>query len=121
MASRTTKLTILLGFTAAFWCLEALELASNSKIQASPSPAARLAAGVFLPAVPATFGLTLLLLVAHVRALGRGNAAVARLPACLAKATLAATVTALLAGAVLRLVADGHLGGSDDVGWLNTQ
>ena len=119
MASRTTKLTILLGFTAAFSCLEVLE--SASKIQAPRSPAARLAAGVFLPAVLATFGLTLLLRVAHVRALGRGNAAVARLPACLAKATLAATMTALLAGTVLRLVADGHLSGADDVGWLNTQ
>ena len=118
MASPTT-LTVLLGFAAVFFCLGHLEAAA--KIWTSQGALASAAAGALLPAVLAAFGLTLLLLVAHVRALGRGNAAVARLPACLAKATLAATVTALLAGAVLRLVAGGHLGGADNVGWLNTQ
>ncbi|OEL28069.1 hypothetical protein BAE44_0010913 [Dichanthelium oligosanthes] len=117
-----TTLTILLGFSAAFWCLDPLESIHTGKIQTSQqSPAARLAAAALPPAVLATFGLTLLLLITHVRALGRANVAGGRLLGRLDKATLTATVTALIAGAVLRLVADGHLGGADDVGWLDMQ
>ncbi|CAN6202185.1 unnamed protein product [Urochloa humidicola] len=112
-----TTLIILLGFASAFRCLDPLESICTGKIQATQSPVARLAADAFLPAVLATFGLTLLLLVDHVRALGRANAAGGRAPSRLAKATLAVTVaTTLLAGTVLRLV-----GGADDVGWLDTQ
>ncbi|CAL5044013.1 unnamed protein product [Urochloa decumbens] len=96
-----TALTILLGFAAAFFCLQPLEAAT--KIKASQSGLARVAASVLLPAVPITFGLTLILLVRHVRALARVNAAGL---GCLAKATLAATTVALLAGAVVGLVAD---------------
>lgn len=103
MASLIT-LTILLGFATVFSCLEPLQVAT--KIQASPSQSgfARFAAGALLPAVSTTFGLTLLLLFAHMRALSRGagGAGLHRL----AKATLAAASVALIAGGVMSLVAD---------------
>jgi hypothetical protein len=105
-----TALTILVSFAAVFFfCLEPLEAAAKIQSQASASAFARAAAGALLPTVLATFGLILLLLVAHVRALGRANAAAAGAYGLgrLAKATLAAaTATALLAGAVVGLVAD---------------
>jgi len=109
MASPTT-LTVLLGFAAVFFCLEHLEAAA--KIRTSQGALARTAAGALLPAVLAAFGLTLLLLVAHVRALGRADAAAAGAGAGAAGlgrlgiAALAATSAALLAGAVVGLVAD---------------
>ena len=74
MAS-TTTLTVLLGFAAVFFCLGHLEAAA--KIWTSQGALASAAAGALLPAVLAAFGLTLLLLVAHVRALGRAAAAAA--------------------------------------------
>ena len=74
MAS-TTTLTVLLGFAAVFFCLGHLEAAA--KIWTSQGALASAAAGALLPAVLAAFGLTLLLLVAHVRALGRADAAAA--------------------------------------------
>ena len=107
MASPTT-LAILLGFAADFFCLEHLEAAT--KIRTSQGALARAAAGALLPAVLAAFALTLLLLVAHVRALGRADAAAAGAGAAglgrLGIAALAATSAALLAGAVVGLVAD---------------
>jgi hypothetical protein len=107
MASPTT-LTILLGFAAVFFCLGPLEAAA--KIRTSQGALARAAAGALLPAVLAAFALTLLLLVAHVRALGRAGAAAAGAGAPgldrLANAALAAASAALLAGAVVGLVAD---------------
>ena len=107
MASATT-LTILLGFATVFFCLEHLEAAA--KIRTSQGALAGAAAGALLPAVLAAFGLTLLLLVAHVRALGRADAAAAGAGAAglgrLGIAALAATSAALLAGAVVGLVAD---------------
>ncbi|KAL6606820.1 hypothetical protein ACP70R_042473 [Stipagrostis hirtigluma subsp. patula] len=108
-----TALTVLFGFSAVFWCLNLLEPALN--IQTSWSRTARLAAGALVPAVLATFALTLLLLFAHVRALGLANAAAGagggfRLGR-LGKATLAAATATLLAGAALRRVAD-------DVEWV---
>ena len=107
MASPTT-LTVLLGFAAVFFCLQHLEAAA--KIWTSQGALASAAAGALLPAVLAAFGLTLLLLVAHVRALGRADAAAAGAGAAglgrLGIAALAATSAALLAGAVVGLVAD---------------
>ncbi|CAN6208357.1 unnamed protein product [Urochloa humidicola] len=101
-----TALTILLGFAAAFFCLQPLEAAA--KIKTSQSGLAWVAASALLPAVLITFGLTLLLLVSHVRELSRANAAAAGAAGLnrLAKATLAATAAALLAGAVMGLTAD---------------
>lgn len=123
MVSHVT-LTILFGYAAVFWCLDALSEAA--KIQTPWSSfVPRLAAGALLPSVLTTFGLTSLLLFAHVRVLGGANAGGAaaaawrlRLLDRLANGTLAATAAALLAGAVLRLGADGYLGGADDIGWL---
>ncbi|TKW19674.1 hypothetical protein SEVIR_4G035802v4 [Setaria viridis] len=108
MASPTT-LTILLGFAAVFVCIEPLETAAKIQFQTSASAFARAAASALLPAVLATIGLTLLLLVAHVRALSRANPAAAGAAELdrLAKATLAAATTAaLLGGAVMGFVAD---------------
>ncbi|CAN6214683.1 unnamed protein product [Urochloa humidicola] len=101
-----TALTILLGFAAAFFCLQHLEAAA--KIKTSPSGLARVAASALLPSVLITFGLTLLLLVTHVREFTRANATAAGAAGLnrLAKATLAATAAALLAGAVTGFVAD---------------
>ena len=107
MASPTT-LTVLLGFAAVFFCLQHLEAAA--KIRTSQGALASAAAGALLPAVLAAFGLTLLLLVAHVRALGRAAAAAAGAGAPglgrLGIAALAATSVALVAGAVVGLVVD---------------
>ncbi|CAL5051623.1 unnamed protein product [Urochloa decumbens] len=98
-----TALTIILGFAAAFFCLQHLEAAT--KIKTSQSVLARVAASALLPSVLIAFGLTLLLLVTHVRELSRANAAAAGLNR-LAKATLTATAAVLLAGAVTGFVAD---------------
>ncbi|CAN6164723.1 unnamed protein product [Urochloa humidicola] len=98
-----TALTIILCFAAAFFCLQHLEAAA--KIKTSQGGLARVAASALLPSVLITFGLTLLLLVTHVRELSRMNAAAAGLNR-LAKATLAATAAALIAGAVMGFVAD---------------
>lgn len=103
MASRT----ILFGFAAVFSCLEVLE--AITKIQDSRSLfATRLMAVAFVPAIVATFGLTLLLLVSYIRAL-RTNAAAGhadrRFLEPLAKATLVMATAALLAGVILQLVA----------------
>ncbi|CAN6221774.1 unnamed protein product [Urochloa humidicola] len=120
MASHTT-LTIVLGFWAVFWCLQAGEI---QKPPPQQGRVAGLAAAAFLPALVTTFGLTLLLLFEHVRLLGgRASAATAgepgrRFVGRLQKATLASTMVIFIAGVVLRLVADGHLGGADDIGWL---
>ena len=109
MAS-TTTLTVLLGFAAVFFCLGHLEAAA--KIWTSQGALASAAAGALLPAVLAAFGLTLLLLVAHVRALSRADAAAAGAGAGAAGlgrlgiAALAATSAALVAGAVVGVVAD---------------
>ncbi|CAN6172913.1 unnamed protein product [Urochloa humidicola] len=120
MASHTT-LTIVLGFWAVFWCLQAGEIQKPPQQQGR---VAGLAAAAFLPALVTTFGLTLLLLFEHVRLLGLGRASVAavgepgrRFVGRLQKATLASTMVIFIAGVVLRLVADRHLGG-DDIGWL---
>ncbi|CAN6202184.1 unnamed protein product [Urochloa humidicola] len=121
MASHTA-LTILLGFGVVFWCLQSGEIQNHPQQQ---DRVAGLAVAAFLPALVATFGLTLLLLFAHVRALSRANAAAAgepgrRFVGRLEKVVLASTMVAFLAGLVLllRLVADGHLlGGADDIGW----
>ncbi|CAL5044012.1 unnamed protein product [Urochloa decumbens] len=121
-----TALTILLGFWVVFWCLQA----GHGEIQNQPQQqgdAAGVAAAAFLPALVTTFGLTLLLLFAHVRALGHANAAAGgepgrRFVGRLEKAALASTMVAFLAGLVLRLAADGHLlGGADDIGWLHAK
>ncbi|CAD6339936.1 unnamed protein product [Miscanthus lutarioriparius] len=112
MVSHVT-LTILFGYAAVFWCLDALSEAA--KIQTPRS--------AFVPLT--TFGLTSLLLFAHVRALGGANAATGAAAAArrrrfldrLANAALAATAAALLAGAVLWLGTDGDLGGA----WLSTE
>ncbi|KAG0513318.1 hypothetical protein BDA96_10G091300 [Sorghum bicolor] len=131
MVSQTT-LTILFAYAAAFWCLDALSEAGKTQTSRSATASIpRLAAAALLPAVLATFGLTSLLLFAHVRALGGANAAAGAAAAAaaarrrhfldrLANATLAATAAALLAGAALRLGAHGYLGGADDIGigWL---
>ncbi|KAF8697922.1 hypothetical protein HU200_035419 [Digitaria exilis] len=99
-------LAILFGFFAVFFCLEHLQDAA--KIQTSRTGLARFAASALLPSVLSTFGLTLLLLVVHVRALSRagvpgaGGAGLDRL----AKATLAAASLALIAGGVMGFVAD---------------
>ncbi|KAJ1258459.1 hypothetical protein BS78_10G076700 [Paspalum vaginatum] len=121
MASRAT-LTIVFGYAAAFWCLQLLREAEK---KAQTPQASTFPRRTLLPAVVATFGLTSLLLCAHVRALGhRADAAAAagaarrRLVVVnrLASATLGATTVALLLGAVLllRLVADG-------AGWVDTE
>jgi len=123
MVSHVT-LTIVFGYAAVFWCLDALSEAA--KIQTPRSAfVPRLAAGALLPAVLTTFGFTSLLLFAHVRALGGANAATGAAAAArrrrfldrLANAALAATAAALLAGAVLWLGTDGDLGGA----WLSTE
>ncbi|XP_062233370.1 uncharacterized protein LOC133930684 [Phragmites australis] len=121
MASHTT-LTVIFGFAAVFCCLQLLE--ATTKFQTSQSLFARLAAGAFLSVVLTTFTLTPLLLFAYVRALGRANAprgSEDHFLGRLARATLLTAMAALVAGAVLRLVAGGFLGGADDVGWLNTK
>jgi hypothetical protein len=125
MVSQTT-LTIIFAYAAAFWCLDALSEAGKTQTPRSDGFFPWLATGALLPAVLATFGLTSLLLFAHVRALGGANAVAGAAAAAqgrrfldrLANAALAATAAALLAGAVLRLGTDGDLGGADDIGWL---
>ncbi|KAF8726467.1 hypothetical protein HU200_019653 [Digitaria exilis] len=101
-------LAILLGFFAVFFCLEHLQAAAKIQTSHSQSGLARFVASALLPAVLSTFGLTLLLLVVHVRALSRagvpgaGGAGLDRL----AKVTLAAASVALIAGGVMGFVAD---------------
>ncbi|WVZ82107.1 hypothetical protein U9M48_029409 [Paspalum notatum var. saurae] len=121
MAS-VTALTILLGFFAAFCNLDLLDQATAPHTPHGGGVLAGVATSAFAPAVLVTFGLTILLLVAHLRALAGANAGgddgaggpflVRRLT----KATVLAAVAALLASSVLRLAAGGYLGGADDVG-----
>ncbi|CAN6178914.1 unnamed protein product [Urochloa humidicola] len=127
MASRAT-VTVLFGFYAVLCCLHPLEEAIANKSQTTQSSSIpRLAAAALVPAVLTTLTLTVVLLYAHVWALGRANArrdgggAWARVVvARLADATLLVAVVALVSAAVVRLGGDELLGvgGADDVGWV---
>ncbi|CAN6202190.1 unnamed protein product [Urochloa humidicola] len=125
MASRAT-LIVLFGFYAVLCCLHLLEEeAIANKSQATQSGGLpRLAAAALAPAVLTTLALTVVLLYAHVWALGRrggGGAGARFVVARLADATLLVAVVALVSAAAVWL--DGgdellRLGGADDVGWL---
>lgn len=116
MASRAA-LTVLFAFYVVFCCLDLLPEASAMARTSQSGLLPRLAAAALVPAVVATLALAPLLLYAHVRALGRGEAVGARLVvARLATATLLLAVAALLLAAAVV-----SLGGADDVGWLNVE
>ncbi|KAK3131866.1 hypothetical protein QOZ80_6AG0512580 [Eleusine coracana subsp. coracana] len=119
MASHTI---ILFGFAAVFSCLQLLE--ATTKTHASHSRFAWLMEVAFVLAILTAFGLTLLLLFSHVRALcanaAGGDDGRRFVLKRLAKATLLMAMTTLLAGAVVQLVASGFLG-ADDVGWVHTK